>query len=351
MAGIVGGPVRVGPTLGMRVIIGIPRPLSRRAMNHALEALVRINADWLRENPGAPPLYESGVRYAVEPTGYELWDPYALLLARGAGDCDDLACARAAELRERHGEWNARADCYPSSIKNGRRTWHAIVVRADGTVEDPSARLGMPTHAGHLNEGEPFSVVLREHEHLEGDDAGDGWRASAAGAAGDDGHGNDGGSMEIKWEVKPLQGGGWEGTIWIPAGRGGAMAVSQRARSPGDALEAALTFADRTMQAIQGAGLDEQAGMFDFGRMIPGLLSTGAELVRTFTGGPSSPSPAGLPAALAPLATTAMMRAPTGYAPAPPAPPGYGYAPPMYAAPPAPYGYAPPAPPYGGGWK
>ena len=345
MAGIVGGPVRVGPVLGMRVIIGIPRPLSRAAMNHGLEALTRINADWLRENPGAPPLYQSGVRYAVEPTGYELWDPYALLLARGAGDCDDLATARAAELREREGEWTARADCYPSSIKNGRRTWHAIVVRANGTVEDPSARLGMPTHAGHLTDGAPFVTVLEEHEHLEGDDAGDGWRLS--------GNGNDTttteAAMQIRWQVRPLEGGGWEGTIWIPAGRSGAMALSQRGRSPGDALEAALTVADRTVQASEAAG-------FDFGRMIPGLLSTGAELVRTFTGGPSSPSPAGLPAALMPLARTAMMRAPEGFPGmmppgfygAPPAAPGYAYAAPSpYGPPRAPAPVYAPASPYG----
>lgn len=329
MTGIVGGPVRVGPVLGMRVVIGIPRPLTRAAMNHALEALVRINQDWLRENPAAPSLYASGVRYAVEPTGYELWDPYALLLARGAGDCDDLAAARCAELREREGEHAARADCYPSSIRDGRRTWHAIVVRADGTVEDPSARLGMPTHAGHAADGEPFARIVAEHEHLEGDSADDGQRQERNP------------NMEIRWQVRPLAGGGWEGTVWIPAGNSGALAISQRGPSPGDAIERAITAADQTVGAM------EDAGFVDFARMIPGLLSTGAQLVRTFTGQPSDPSPQGLPPQLAQLAQTAAMRSPygpPGFAPPAFAPQGYG--PPQgYGAPPPAYGA--PAPGYG----
>ena len=337
MTGIVGGPVRVGPVLGMRVVIGIPRPLTRAAMNHALEALVRINQDWLRDNPSAPPLYASGVRYAVEPVGFELWDPYALLLARGAGDCDDLAAARCAELREREGELGARADCYPSSIRNGRRTWHAIVVRANGTVEDPSARLGMPTHAGHMADGTPFARVVAEHEHLEGDSAEDGQRQERNS------------TMEIRWQVRPITGGGWEGTVWIPAGGSGALAISQRGRSPGDAIERAMTAADNTVGAM------ESAGFVDFARMIPGLLSTGAQLVRTFTGQPSDPSPQGLPPQLAQLAQTAAMRAPgfaQGFAPqgfAPQFAP-QGFAPPAYGPPQgygAPQGYGPAPQPYG----
>ena len=326
MTGIAGGPVRVGPTLGMRVIIGIPRPLSRRAMNHALEALTRINVDWFREHPDAPWLYESGVRYAMEPTGFELWDPYALLLARGAGDCDDLATTRAAELRVREGDTRARADCYPSAIRNGRRTWHAIVVRGDGTVEDPSARLGMPTHSGHAPDGTPFSHVVQQHEHLEGEDAGE-ERSPAMFP------------NLIKWQVcRSADGRCWEGTIWIPVGTGGTMAFNQKAQSPGDALEAVITAADRTVQAAQAQ--PEVVG-FNFANIIPGLLTTGAQLVRTFTGQPGDPDPRGLPPQLLPLAQTAMMRQPGGYPPAygygAPAPayapqPGYG-APPQYGAP------------------
>lgn len=330
MTGIVGGPVRVGPTLGMRVIIGIPRPLSRRSMNHALEALVRINCDWLRSNPDSPWLYDSGVRYAVEPTGYELWDPTALLLARGAGDCDDLACARAAELRVREGDTRARADCYPSSIRNGRRTWHAIVVRGDGTVEDPSARLGMPTHSGHLPDGTPFAEVLSQYEHLEGEDPEERTPRMFPSL--------------IKWQVcRSADGRCWEGTIWIPVGSGGTMAFNQKARSPGDALEAVITAADQTVRAAQS---NPEVVGFNFATMIPGLLQTGAQLVRTFTGQPGDPSPASLPPQLMPLAQTAMMRSPEGYPPpgygAPyGAPGGYPYAPPpaaQYGAPGAFYG-------------
>ena len=326
MTGIVGGPVRVGPVLGMRVVIGIPRPLTRAAMNHALEALTRINEDWLRANPNTPNLYESGVRYAVEPTGYELWDPTALLLARGAGDCDDLACARAAELRVREGDPAARADCYPSAIREGRRTWHAIVVRGDGTIEDPSARLGMPTHAGHLPDGAPFSEVLRRHEHLEGENPQTGAR-----------------NMQIKWEVKrSADGRGWEGTIWIPVGAAGTMAFNQRARSPGDALEAVITAADRTVQAARA---NPEIVGFNFANIIPGLLTTGAQLVRTFTGQPEQAQQIPqLPPQLVPLAQTAMMRTPDGAFPGF-APQGFpqGFAPQGYAAAPGKFAVFPKA--------
>jgi hypothetical protein len=329
VTGIVGGPVRVGPVLGMRVVIGIPRPLTRAAMNHALEALTRINVDWLRDNPNTPDLYSSGVTYALEPTGYELWDPMALLLARGAGDCDDLACARAAELRVREGDRRARADCYPSSIREGRRTWHAIVVRGDGTIEDPSARLGMPTHAGHLPDGAPFAEVLRKHEHLEGENP-------------DPGAQNMIPSL-IKWRVcRSADGRCWEGSIWIPVGNRGTMAFNQQARSPGDALEAVITAAEQTVRAAQS---NPEIVGFNVAAMIPGLLQTGAQLVRTFTGQPSDPSPSSLPPQLMPLAQVAQMRQPGEFY----GPPQYGppqYGPPQYG-PPQPPQWGAPAPQWG----
>lgn len=82
-----------------------------------------------------PPLYRAGVHYKRERP--DRWDTCDLVLERGWGDCEDLAAWRAAELRQM-GE-NAYADVVHVSA----RQWHAIVVRADGSREDPSRRLGM----------------------------------------------------------------------------------------------------------------------------------------------------------------------------------------------------------------
>ena len=325
MTNLAGGPVRVGPVLGMRVIIGVPRPLSRGTLNHALEALVRINEDYLRAHPETLSIYDAGVRYAVEPDGFELWDPIPLVLARGAGDCDDLAAARAAELRVA-GETGARADCYPSRVSNGRRTWHAIVVRADGTVEDPSARLGMRVRPGHLLDGQPFADVVEEHAHLEGDGE-EHFAPRPQPRPQQQRQETRTMTHVLKWEVRPLPGGGWQGTVWFAReARAQLHAVSSPVMpSPGDAVEQAFDGAQHTAHALEAAG-------FDLGSMIPGLLSTGAELVRTFTGGSRSPSPMSAPPQWQQLATTAAMRAPQMMAPMYAPPPMYA-APPMYAPP------------------
>lgn len=135
----------------------------------ALEALVQLNEelDDERDRAGEPvlELYEWGARnagrYQAEPPGREDWDPAAVFMPRGWGDCEDLACKRAADLR-RAGETSARADTYRSRIRpDGSAVWHAIVVRGDGTLEDPSALLGMPTHRGHAPTGTPWAEVMR----------------------------------------------------------------------------------------------------------------------------------------------------------------------------------------------
>jgi hypothetical protein len=86
----------------------------------------------------APPLYESGIRYEREPLGREWWQTAADNFAEGEGDCEDLASHRAAELVVFSGE-PARA----VTMRTGRRTFHAVVRRGDGSIEDPSAALGM----------------------------------------------------------------------------------------------------------------------------------------------------------------------------------------------------------------
>jgi len=122
-------------------------PLSAASYAAAIEGLTRLDEHILRgdlEGPGGPskfpPLYQSGVRYKREPR--DVWRHIGDVMASGWGDCEDLAAARAAELRVSGEDENARVGVYQS----GPRRFHAIVIRGDETMEDPSRKLGMLPH-------------------------------------------------------------------------------------------------------------------------------------------------------------------------------------------------------------
>lgn len=112
-------------------------PASKPFLTAALEGLTALDAVYL-ERHDAPLLYESGVRYQREPAGNEQWLTVPQVEAVGWGDCEDLAAWRAAELRVHLGE-PARA----IAIRTGAKKFHAVVRRADGSIEDPSRELGM----------------------------------------------------------------------------------------------------------------------------------------------------------------------------------------------------------------
>ena len=88
-----------------------------------------------------PPLYESGIRYALEPNHGSGWEDFSnpwQTLQRGWGDCDDLILYRLIEL----GLSGERARCRAEWVGNGV---HVLIRRGDGiTMEDPSLRLGAP---------------------------------------------------------------------------------------------------------------------------------------------------------------------------------------------------------------
>ncbi len=107
-----------------------------------LDALVEVNRLYLRTHH-VPPLYKSGVRYKQEPEDGkpEEFASIPIVLARGWGDCDDLAPWRVAELQEAGEPATIRISWRRS--RNGRRLYHVVVRRGDGRVEDPSKLLGM----------------------------------------------------------------------------------------------------------------------------------------------------------------------------------------------------------------
>jgi hypothetical protein len=95
---------------------------------------------------GVPPLYESGVRYAREPRApmappEERFDDPWVCMARGWGDCDDLAPWRSAEREVSEGL--APGVVYPVVVPTSTGA-HVLVYDArDGSFEDPSRNLGM----------------------------------------------------------------------------------------------------------------------------------------------------------------------------------------------------------------
>lgn len=110
-------------------------------MRVACAALTTINRLFLRAAPQIagkpfPPLYRSGVRYQRQ-LGRERFLPIPLVMSKRAGDCDQLACWRAAELQEQ----GIKARAVPRFVSP--RMMHVVVVWPDGRVEDPSRKLGM----------------------------------------------------------------------------------------------------------------------------------------------------------------------------------------------------------------
>ena len=122
--------------------------LSQRAIGHYLDALFQIDLDLFRAYK-MPPLYEAGVRYqSLAPPCKELpgdlWLDALSLLATKEGDCKDLSCYLAAQRTVYEGR-----PCRPATLPpkflgdNDFSLYHIVVLYNDGTVEDPSAKLGM----------------------------------------------------------------------------------------------------------------------------------------------------------------------------------------------------------------
>lgn len=107
-----------------------------------LDALVWVNLFYIKLHR-VPALYNSGVRYQEEPEGQEeSFDAIPAVLARGWGDCDDLAPWRVAELRAMGEKAKIRIE-WKMNVRTGMKMFHIVVRRANGDIEDPSAILGM----------------------------------------------------------------------------------------------------------------------------------------------------------------------------------------------------------------
>lgn len=121
--------------------IGFSVEAKREPLLRLLSALVSLDQAEIRTRR-LPRLYAAGVRYQREQRRLgqpEDWKTFTALLRDGFGDCEDLASARVAELREID-----KIRAIPWLLKKpGSRTWHVVVRYPDGTIEDPSKALGM----------------------------------------------------------------------------------------------------------------------------------------------------------------------------------------------------------------
>lgn len=139
----------------MRLKIAVPeRHVSAPVLDAGLEAVTRLNQQMLLQ--GEIPSFERGLRYGVrwrpEPPGDEHFDSGEKVMQRRAGDCDDLAPWHAASLRTSGEDPGARAVVK----RSGPKRWHAVVLRSDGTIDDPSRRAGMahgvePMHPSQMH--------------------------------------------------------------------------------------------------------------------------------------------------------------------------------------------------------
>lgn len=127
----------------MRVQVAIPEAhVDAPVLDAALESVTRLNESLLKtgEVPTAKvAIKKHGIRWQPEPPGQEHFDHAATVMARGHGDCDDLAPHHAASLRHTGEDPGAKAIVYQS----GPMRWHAVVQRSDGSIDDPSRWAGM----------------------------------------------------------------------------------------------------------------------------------------------------------------------------------------------------------------
>lgn len=142
----------------MRVPVSIP------AIMAAVEGLAALSFQEMHDaslgGDGFPSLYESGIVYRREPQGREDWQSASELLKSGAGDCEDLAAYRVGELR------NEGEPAIVKVIQNPSGSYHAIVQRADGTLEDPSRKLIAIEAIG--NRGDMTSARIRHRRTSKG---------------------------------------------------------------------------------------------------------------------------------------------------------------------------------------
>ena len=127
----------------MRIRLALPDSVvDADVLGAALEATTRANERLLAAGhvQGIEDAIRDGVRWKAEDfDDGEHFDLAPEVMARGWGDCDDLAPWLAAEMRVTGYDPGARAFVHPTAPNR----WHAMVLGSNGEVYDPSRWAGM----------------------------------------------------------------------------------------------------------------------------------------------------------------------------------------------------------------
>lgn len=107
------------------------------AVNALLEGFVRVCQLVIESGLAPPDPLQANVQYKLEPPGQEDWKLPQNVIRDGWGDCEDMAGWRAGGLRATGQDPDARAEVR----RTGPHKLHCVVVRSDGSVEDPSHEL------------------------------------------------------------------------------------------------------------------------------------------------------------------------------------------------------------------
>lgn len=151
--------MRLELQLSSPVLRDNPRALAAAARG-LLEVTIAVNLAHLAEYR-TPRLYESGVRYRLEPDDREIVCDLEQVLEQGWGDCAMLAAWRVAELRQ-DGEAATTAIKWRKKVPGQPQLFHVVVRRQDGRIEDPSVRLGMWSGDGHRLHEKPVVGYRRK---------------------------------------------------------------------------------------------------------------------------------------------------------------------------------------------
>jgi len=157
----------------VRIRLAVPdAAMHPEVLDAALEAVTRTNERLLQSGqvPDADTAIASGVKWQPEPPGDEHFDHAATVVARGHGDCDDLAPYKAASLRHSGEDESAKAVV----IRSGPNRWHAVVQRGDGSIDDPSADAGMYSYHAPV---QPRLAGARGRAHIATKQVGSVWCA------------------------------------------------------------------------------------------------------------------------------------------------------------------------------
>jgi hypothetical protein len=128
--------------MAMRIRVGVPdEHVTPEVVEPVLEAVTRLNEHMIRtgQSPTSHEALAKGAIWRPENMGDEHFDHGGTIASRGWGDCDDWAPLHAATLRANGTDPGAKTIMVPS----GPNTYHAIVKRSDGSIEDPSVAAGM----------------------------------------------------------------------------------------------------------------------------------------------------------------------------------------------------------------